>query len=194
MFGTKGKAVLILGSLILLVVAGGVFTRSVAQTEGAEAATSKTGDLEIGYVNLSRALESFEPYQKAQEELETYHEQLQEDISSREKELKQLREEMQFLSRSEQAQKRKEFMSKMQNFRARAKQSEQKMQKKQKELLEPVRNRVQEVVTEFGEEEGLDVIKQYDNQASDVLWVSAKVDVTGEIIDRLDKLEAESEE
>ncbi len=180
------KINLLFGGLIVFIVVGGLLV-----VNGVRGEQSGSNGIKVGYVNLSRALESYDAYQKAKQELEDYHKRLQEKMSTREKELKKMREEMQFLSRSEQAQRRKEFMTKMQNFRAQAQESERMMQQKQAELLDPIRSEVQEVIGSLGEKKGLKLIKQYDAQSSDILWVSARVDITGDVIARLDVLEEE---
>ncbi len=146
--------------------------------------------MRIGYVNLEYLLRRFRPYQDAQDEMEEFEQQLQEEIQSEEQELQQMRQQLQqggeMLSQEERRRRQQQFRQRAQQLQQRAQQSEQRLAERQQELLAPVMSDLQEAVQAVGENRDYDVIERYDSGTqSSVIWVNERVDATQAVIDYL---------
>jgi len=157
----------------------------------AGAQEARQHDLKVGYVNLDRILQSFEPYRNAIEDLSEYRNKLQEQIATNRKEIQQLRKELeeggQYLSQEAAEKKQQELRRRMQMFQQSRQKSQEMMNKREQEELAPVRRQVQIAVKSVAEENGYDVIHRFGgNQASSILWVASDVDLSDKVIERLE--------
>lgn len=150
---------------------------------------ARKGDLKVGYVDLNAVLEEYQPYQKATERLEQFRDDIQSQIDEDRQRIEQLRSELQdgeFLSEDQQRQKQQQLQERMRSFQQSRQRSQQMMQRQEQQLLQPVRAKVREAVELTADELDYDVVHRFGGrQPSTVLWVSAEVDMTDEVIDRL---------
>jgi outer membrane protein len=153
---------------------------------------SGNGSLDVGYVNLNRVLEAFEPYQEAMNDLEQFRSDIQEEIDQDRQSIGELRQQLQdsqYLSQEQRRQKQQQLRQRMQSYQQSRRRSQQMMQRRERQLLSPVRDSVQEAVKITGEDLDYDVIHRFGGrQPSTVMWVSPDVDITDQVIDRLDEV------
>ena len=158
----------------------------------AGAQEARQRDLKVGYVNLDRVLQSFEPYRKAIKELQDYRNKLQQEIASNQQEIQKLRQELeqggQYLSEQAAQKKQQELRKRMQMYQQSRQKSQQMMNKREQEKLAPVRRQVQIAVKSVAEENGYDVIHRFGGeQSSTILWVDSDVDLSEKVIQRLNE-------
>ncbi len=183
-------ALFLVGLLGLLsIFAVGSFSATARGEQTVEVQPQTRSDLKVGYVNLERSLNAFQPYLDAQEDLREYQQGLQEKIDEREAEIEQLQEGLQFLAQERQQEVYEQLQMMMQEYRTLIQESEMQLDVREEELLRPIRERVKVAIGTVGEEMGLEVIKQFDGRVTDVLWVSSQVDLTDAIIQHLQEIE-----
>lgn len=171
--------------LVVLLMSAPVAVRS---------AQPNAGNVKAAYVNMQRVLDSDSSYQNAIQDLEQYREDLKNRIQSRRKELQEMRqnlkEEGSLLSKQQRQKKQQQMARKMQALQQRAQQSQQQLQMKKQELLAPVLKKIDPVLREVAEENGYNVIYSYGRSDNpNVLWVDDELNITEQIIERLDSQE-----
>jgi len=155
------------------------------------AAPTDANNVKAAYVNMQRVLESDSSYQKAIQDLQQYRKDLKQRIQKQRQELqkmrKSLKEERTLLSDQQRMKKKQKLAQRMQSLQQRAQQSQVELQQKKQELLQPVLEKIDPVVREVAEEEGYNVIYSYgQSENPSVLWVSEQINITEQIIERLD--------
>ncbi len=167
----------------------GGFSSALRGEEAPSIQALPESEVKIGYVNLQRSLEAFQPYREAQEKLREYQGELQQRIDEMEGEIEQLQEGIQFLAPERQQEVYEQLQMKMQEYRSLVHDSERRLDEREEELLQPIRERVKLAIGTVGDRQGLDVIKQFDGHVTDVLWVASRVDMTDAIISHLQDIE-----
>lgn len=158
------------------------------------AAQPNAGNVKAAYVNMQRVLESDSSYQNAIQDLEQYRKDLKNRIQSQREELQKMRENLKeegsLLSEQQRKKKQQKMAQQMQALQQRAQQSQQELQMKKQELLAPVLKKIDPVVREVAEENGYNVIYSYGRSDNpNVLWVDDELNITEQIIERLDSQE-----
>jgi outer membrane protein len=148
--------------------------------------------MKIAYVRPQYIFSKFEPYKQAQKELQAFEkeevdklkkmgEDFQKEVESAEKQELLMSEEMVEKTRRELA-ARRENLDKY--YDELYKSPDGKLAKKQEELLQPVINRINEVLTRVGKEDGYDYI--FDAEGP-VLFADEKYDISDTILEELQK-------
>lgn len=153
------------------------------------ATAARENPLKVGYVDLEEVLKSDSQYQKARKKLERYKNNLKDRIDTQKQELsklkKQLEEESSLLSEQELKKKRQTFARKAKAFQQRARRGQMLIERKKKELLAPILERVEPAVQAVAKARDYDVVKRYGQSEDSVLWVSERVDLTDAVIERM---------
>lgn len=160
----------------------------------AQGQRSPAKNVKAAYVNMQKVLQSDSTYQQAMKDLQQYRRSLQRQIQKKRQELqklqKQLQQEGSLLSQSQRKQKQQQLRRKMQSLQQRAQQSQQMMQQKRQKLLRPVLKKIDPVVRAVAQDKGFNVIYSYGQQDNpSVLWVAEDLNITDDIIKRLEQKE-----
>lgn len=152
---------------------------------------TKADNLRAAFVNIDRVLQNDSSYQTAMQDFKQYRQNLQKRIKQQRQELQKMRqnlkEEGALLSKQQRQKKKQQMARKMQSLRQRAQQSKQQLQQKRQELISPVLKKIDPIVRSVAEENGYNVIYSYGQRNNpSVLWVSEKINITDQIIDRLE--------
>ena len=149
-------------------------------------------EVRAGYVDLELVLENYEPYVEARSEMEALSREFHEEMEGRRDEIEQRRaqlEEADMLGPQQQQQLGQQLMQKMQNFQLDVQSGQQRLESKQEELLAPVRDTVQNAVREVALENNFDIVHRYDLEDATVLWVSDRLEVSDQVIEKLRDME-----
>jgi len=176
------KLTVIIALLAAIVASTGDFS--------AVTAAEKKAGLKAGYVDLELVLRNYDPYIEARSELEEMNEQFQEKMEKKKEEIEELRSNLQQSDMLGQRSKQKlqqELMQKGQEFQIEARSGQRRLEAKQEELLGPVRDVVQVAVGDVAAERDLDIVHRYDIENATVLWVSEELEISQQVIDKLEE-------
>ncbi|MFP4212488.1 MAG: OmpH family outer membrane protein [Desulfohalobiaceae bacterium] len=152
-------------------------------------ALAQAQELKVGVVDLQYVLEESEPGQEAIQKLEQNFQGLQQRLDERKSELDSMREEMQkqslVLSQEAQSDKESEFREKVQKFQELYQEYQNRMQAKEKELREPIIKELVEIIQDYGEKNGYDMIM--DKQNSGLVYNKQEMDITEPVLELLDQ-------
>jgi outer membrane protein len=145
----------------------------------------------IGYVDINLILESIEEYQKAQSELDRISAQWRQEIAQEYDNIKSMynryQAEQVLLSDEARRGKEDEIMEKEKQVRELQKQRfgpEGELFLKRKELVEPIQERVFEVIEEYANDRSYDFIFEK-GSAAGMIYADQRFDVTKDVLDRL---------
>jgi outer membrane protein len=146
----------------------------------------------IGYVDSQKILSTFAAAIDAQKELENENTKWGQEVQKMQEELQTLQEELdqQSLLLSEAKRKEKEdelqaLYVKAQQYQAQKWGDNGEFFKRQKELLQPIYDKINEVINRIGEEEGYDFV--LDSVAGNILYAKEKFDITDKVLEELEK-------
>ncbi|MCE5250057.1 OmpH family outer membrane protein [bacterium] len=149
-------------------------------------------ELKIGYIRPQYVFSKYEPYKAAQKELEKYEKEkvaelqkssdkFQLEVQDAEKRALLMSEEM-IQKKREELQKTRESLDKQYDDLYR--QPDGLLMKKQTELLQPIINRINEVLMKIGKDEGYDFI--FDAEGP-VLYANEKYDISDYLLEEIQK-------
>lgn len=158
----------------------------------AMSAANAFAELKIGYIRPQYIFEKYEPYKNAMKDLGEYEkeeidklkkmgDEFQKEVQDAEKKALLMSEEMK-MKKTEELQKRREELDKF--YDDIYNQRNGKLGKKQEELLQPIINRINEILMRVGKEDGYDYI--FDAEGP-VLYADEKYDLSDYILEELDK-------
>jgi outer membrane protein len=160
-----------------LVLLGFLFVSSLLTSGGAQAQTK------LGLVDLQKAIQSTEAGKKAKKDLESEVEKKKKDIQKREADLKKMQEDLEKkkgLLSDEIFQKRQaEFQEEMLKYREAFGKSQADLQKRERELTQPILEKMKKIVDRLAKQKGLQLIIE---NSPMVLFSDASIDLTNEVV------------
>ncbi len=149
-------------------------------------------ELKIGYIRPQYIFSKFEPYKEAEVELREYEkievDKLKKLETEYEKEVKDAEKQVILMSEEMIGTKTQELNKRRENINTfydeLYRQPDGKLMKKQGELLQPIINRINGVLTRIGKEDGYDFILDAEGP---VLYANEKFDISDYILEELQK-------
>ncbi|MBF0528008.1 MAG: OmpH family outer membrane protein [Deltaproteobacteria bacterium] len=142
----------------------------------------------IGIFDLQKAINTSKKGQSAKAKLSSKFEKMQKELKSRETELERLQQELErqssALSLDAKFEKEKSLKRKMRDFQDLYRDYTAEMQKDEVETTQPIVNELIKIAKDVGKEKGFTVILEV--QKSGIVYAPGDLDVTDEIIRRLD--------
>ncbi|MBN2201980.1 OmpH family outer membrane protein [bacterium] len=167
-------------------------TRVLAMLLGAALAGSAAGQAKLGYVDSPRILASYGPALDAQKKLDGENTQWVQELQKMQEDLQTMQQKLEQQSLLLSDAKKRESAQELQNLALKAQQFQQdhwgdqgKFFQRRGELLQPVFDKINEVINKVGEEGGYDFI--FDTQAGNLLYAKSSHDLTADILARLEK-------
>ncbi|MFW6005495.1 MAG: OmpH family outer membrane protein [Desulfonatronovibrionaceae bacterium] len=143
----------------------------------------------MAYVEVQRVLESSEPGQKALDSLAARFEGMRGELEQERDKLEEMRQEMekQSLVLSQDAQKdlESELRRKVTEFQEKTQNYQLQMQEEERALSAPIIDVLFEVVDDYGEKHEFTMI--FDAQSSGIIYADDALNITEEIISKLNK-------
>jgi outer membrane protein len=172
------------------------FTRSAAALTAVLAlaltAGNAMGQSKLAYVDSQKILATFPPALDAQKKLEAENNLWAQEFQKMQEDMKALNDKLEQQSLLLSDAKKKEAAQEIQNLAIKAQQyqaekwgEEGKFFQRRKELLQPVFDRINVIITKIGEEDSYDFI--FDTQAGNLLYAKATHNLTDEVLARLEK-------
>ncbi len=146
----------------------------------------------IGVIQIQQALVSTKDGQKAVADLESRMAPKQNDMERKRTELQELQDKLS-KGGNAMAQAAKDDLArtidaKTKNFNRDMEDARAELDQEQRKLLEDLSGKMQVVIDKYAQTNGYAVILDVSNQNTNVLYVSAGVDITKDVVDLYDKL------
>ena len=146
----------------------------------------------IGVIQIQQALVSTKDGQKAVADLESRMAPKQKDMERKRTELQELQDKLS-KGGNAMAQAAKDDLArtidaKTKNFNRDMEDARAELDQEQRKLLEDLSGKMQVVIDKYAQTNGYAVILDVSNQNTNVLYVSAGVDITKDVVDLYDKL------
>jgi outer membrane protein len=149
-------------------------------------------DFKVGYINSQRILEEFQESQEAQRTLDDEQRQWLADAKKMEDEIKAMEDELEsqslLISEEKKAEKLQEIQKKYmeyQQFQQEIWGENGKLYQRNKELTQPIIDKVNAVIRKIGEEGDYDII--FDATMGNIVYAKDEYDLTEIVLDDLNK-------
>jgi outer membrane protein len=143
----------------------------------------------IGYVDADKALSLTKAGKTAKKNLEDTFKAKQKKLADYEKDLNKMKEDLEkkamVLSDDVRASKQAELQKKFQEYQKLYMESQNSMQAKQREVMEPLYKKLREVIGEVAEKEKYAMILEKREQS--VLWAAKDFDLTEKVVKAFEK-------
>lgn len=141
-------------------------------------------ELKIGVVDLQKAMELSEAGQKAKALFQKKVDQVQKDLKSKQDELALLKEEIDrqsvLLSDEARMEKQTTYQSGLKDFKRLYEDAQEELRQEDAKLSEKILKDLQEIIEEFGEKNGFDLIME--KTQSGLMYRDSGLDITSKVI------------
>lgn len=141
----------------------------------------------IGYIDTRRVIQEAPGAQEAQSTMEREFQALQQRMQAMDDSLRTIVQEYQqrslMMSADAKQKREQEILEKQTEFRQRAEQMEQQAARRQQELLEPIMQRVEQVISDVRQAEGYIMI--FDVSSDAIVSADPAFDLTAKVIERM---------
>lgn len=163
----------------------------------ASAAFSKnrvaSAEIKIGIVDLQKGLEESEAGKEAYKALKAEYNEKQDKIKKKEEALRKLRAELDgkgsVLKDSVKKEREEDYQNMLRDLRRLVSDSNQEMQRKERDLSIRIISELMEIAKKIGQEEGYTLIIE---RREGVIFSSASINLTDKVVERYDKIKKTS--
>lgn len=145
-------------------------------------------DMKIGFVDMQKAVQSTDSGKKAKKDLETEFEKKKKELQAKEGDLKKMGEDLEkkksVLSEEALAKKQGEFQEEMMKYREVVGKSQMDLQKKERDLTQPILDKMRRVIEKVAKEKGYNMVLE--NNAM-VLFAAKDNDLTDDVVKAFEK-------
>jgi outer membrane protein len=140
--------------------------------------------VKIGVVDVNRAIQGTNAGKKAKKELEDEFNKKKKDLEKREAEIKKMVEdfEKRSMAMNEEARnkRQREIQEEMRKHQEQAMKSQGEIQKRERDLTQPIVNRLRQIMEDIANKDGFTVILE--RAENSVMWMRKDVDLTDRLI------------
>jgi outer membrane protein len=156
---------------------------------GGSVQAADTPVVKIGYVDLQKAIQQTSTGMKAKKELEKEFNSKKQDLQKREADLKKMGEDLEkkklALSDEVRAKKSQDLQQEMMKFQREVGESQMTIQKKERDLTQPILEKLQGALEKIAKEGGYTMVLEKSEQS--VLWARKDLDLTEAIVKEYEK-------
>ncbi len=151
--------------------------------------SASANDLKIGFVDMQKAIQEVSAGKKAKKELEDEFNKKKKDLEKREADIKKMGEdfEKRSMAMNEEARMKKqaELQGEMRKYQELAGKSQMEIQKRERDLTQPIVTKLRSIIEEIAKKENYTVILEKSENA--VMFAKKEIDLTERIIKEHDK-------
>jgi len=145
-------------------------------------------DVKIGYVDMQKAIQETAAGKKAKKELEDEFNKKKKDLEKREADIKKMHEdfEKRSMAMNEDARMKKqnEIRGEMGKYQENAAKAQMEIQKKERDLTQPIVTRLRTLLEDIAKKEDYTVILE--KAENSVMWAKKEIDLTDRLIKAYD--------
>lgn len=146
-------------------------------------------EMKIGYVDMQKAIQSTAAGKKAKKELEDEFNKKKKELGKREADIKKMGEdfEKRSMAMNEDARMKKqgELQNEMRKYQEMAAKSQMEIQKRERDLTEPIVKRLRDIIESIAKKEEFTMILE--KSENSVMWAKKDLDLTDRLIKEFDK-------
>lgn len=165
-----------------------IFGLAAAMIVG-QASMARAEDTKLGYVDLQKAIQETSTGKKAKSDLEKEFNAKKGELQKKEGDLKKMADDFKkkevALSDEMKAKKQQELQTEMMKFQREVGESQQNIQKKERELTEPILKKLQASLDKIAKEKGYAMVLEKSEQS--VLWAKKELDLTDDLVKEYEK-------
>lgn len=145
-------------------------------------------EVKIGYVDMQKAIQETAAGKKAKKELEDEFNKKKKDLEKKEADIKKMHEdfEKRSMAMNEDARlkKQNEIRGEMGKYQENAAKAQMEIQKKERELTQPIVTKLRALIDEIAKKEDLTVVLE--KAENSVMWAKKEIDLTDRIVKAYD--------
>lgn len=150
---------------------------------------ARAADVKIGFIDMQRAIQETSEGKKAKKNLEAEFNKKKAELEKKEADLKKMFQDFEkkslALSDEVKAKKQRELQMEMQKHQELVAKSQMEIQKKERELTQPIVKKIQGIIGKIADAEGFTVILEKSEQL--VLYAKKDIDLTDRVLKEYDK-------
>lgn len=155
----------------------------------AGASSAKAEEQKIGYIDMQKAIQETSDGKKAKKDLEKEFNAKKSELQKKESDLKKMNDDLQkkasALSDEVRNKKMQELQTEALKFQREVGESQMTIQKKERELTQPILEKLQEAMAKVAKESGYTLILEKSEQS--VLWAKKDLDLTDAVVKEYEK-------
>ncbi len=146
-------------------------------------------DMKIGLVDMQKAIQETSTGKKAKKELETEFNKKKKDLDKLEADIKKKGEEFEkrsmAMNEDARAKKQAELQVEMRKYQELAARSQGDIQKRERDLTQPIVTKLRAVIEEIATKDGFTMILERSEQS--VMWAKREFDLTDRVVKEFEK-------
>lgn len=152
-------------------------------------ATPSFAKFQAAYIDMQAAIQATTAGKSAKSQLEKEFNKKKDELKKKEGSLKKEADEFQkkqnVLSEKARADKQAALQKKMMAFQQELQQSQINIQKKERELTEPILQKLQKVIAKVASEKGYSMV--FEKASQSVMWAKSDLDITKDVVKEFEK-------
>lgn len=153
------------------------------------AGSASAAETKIGYVDVQKAIQATSAGKKAKENLDGEFAKRKKDLDKKKADIEKMNQDLEkkkaVLSEEVMGKKQMEIQEEMMKFQKVVAENQMELQKKEKELIEPIIDKMRKTIEKVAAEKGYSLI--LDKQAPAILYHAKDADVTDAVIAAFEK-------
>ncbi|MGE4132497.1 MAG: OmpH family outer membrane protein [Bdellovibrionales bacterium] len=145
-------------------------------------------EVKIGYIDMQKAIQEVKAGKKAKQELESEFNKKKKELEKREATIKKMGEdfEKKSMAMNDEARQKKqmEVQMQMRQYQELAAKSQMEIQKRERELTQPIVTKLRGIIDEIAKKENFTMILERSENA--VMWAKKDLDLTERVINTYD--------
>lgn len=141
-------------------------------------------DVKIGFVDMQKAIQETDAGKKAKKDLEDDFNKKKKELEKREADIKKMGEDFEkrsmAMNEEARAKKQQEIQMEMRKYQEIAGKSQVEIQKRERELTQPIITKLRSLIEEIAKKEEFTAILEKSEQS--VMWSKADLDITDRLI------------
>jgi outer membrane protein len=146
-------------------------------------------ELKIGYIDMQKAIQETAAGKKAKKDLETEFNKKKKDLDKREADIKKMGEDFEkrsmAMNEESRIKKQNEIRGEMQKYQELAAKSQVEIQKRERDLTQPIVTKLRGIIEDIAKKEDYTVILERSEQS--VMWAKKEFDLTDRVVKAYDK-------
>jgi outer membrane protein len=150
---------------------------------------SSANEAKFGYIDMQKAIQNTASGKKAKKELEDEFNKKKKELEKREADIKKMGEDFEkrsmAMNEEARAKKQQEIQLEMRKYQELAGKSQMDIQKRERDLTQPIVNKLKSIVDDIAQKEGYTFI--FERAENSVMWAKKELDLTDRVIKEHDK-------
>jgi outer membrane protein len=174
---------------MVLKIGGAVLSAIASVSIIGAGALAHAEEMKIGYVDMQKAIQETNAGKKAKKELESEFNAKKAELQKKEADLKKMNEDLEkkkvALSDDVRNKKQQELQQEMMKFQREVSESQMNIQKKERDLTQPIFVKLQEALDKVARAGGYSMVLEKSEQS--VLWAKKELDLTDPVVKEFEK-------